>query len=202
MDKRINVYSFILITIFLAIPSNGKITYSIQSRLFVGKIEQEIPHEKIDVVRPFIVLPNRSLRSSDRQLDFIRSIFNFKEIILKEETKELMWEPQYRKKRTIFPRIVQTVKIEGNEFEITLIPVSKGVSIGFRIQISLVKSTPEEKRDALSQLQAVYDETSKGSILNTEIMNFGHQFFICFPKSKRIYILSFYYSYMSSGVIY
>ena len=202
MDKRINVYSFILITIFLAIPSNGEITYSIQSRLFVGEIEQEMPPKKINMIRPFVVLPNRSLGSSDRQLDFIRSIFNFKEIILKEETKKLMWEPQYRKKRTIFPRIVQTVKIEGNEFEITLIPVGKGVSIGFRIQISLVKSTPEEKRDALSQLQAVYDETSKGSILNTEIMNFRHQFFICFPKSKRIYILSFYYSYVSSGVIY
>jgi len=61
---------------------------------------------------------------------------------------------------------------------------------------------PEGKRDVLSQLQAVYDETSKGSILNTEIMNFGNLFFICFPKGKRIYILSFYYSSMSSGVIY
>ena len=197
-----NLLFLVLLILFMAISSNGEITYKTQSRLFVGKIEQEIPHEKIDIVRPFIVLPNRSLRSSDRQLDFIRSIFNFKEIILKEETKELMWEPQYRKKRTIFPRIVQTVKIEGNEFEITLIPVGKGVSIGFRIKISLVKSTPEEKRDALSQLQAVYDETSKGSILNTEIINFGNLFFICFPKSKRIYILSFYYSSVYSAVIY
>lgn len=197
-----NLLFLVLLILFMAISSNGEITYKTQSRLFVGKIEQEIAHEKIDIVHPFIVLPNRSLRSSDRQLDFIRSIFNFKEIILKEETKELMWEPQYRKKRTIFPRIVQTVKIEGNEFEITLIPVGKGVSIGFRIQISLVKSTPEEKRDALSQLQAIYDETSKGSILNTEIINFGNLFFICFPKSKRIYILSFYYSSVVSSVIY
>jgi hypothetical protein len=202
MDKRIKVYTFILITIFLAIPSNGEITYSTQSRLFVGEIEQEMPHKKINVIRPFVVLPNRSLGSSARQLDFFRFLFNFEAIILKEEADELEWKPQYRKDKAIFPRIVQTVKVERDKFEICLIPFITGVSIGFRIKISLVKSTPEGKRDVLSQLQAVYDETSKGSILNTEIMNFGNLFFICFPKGKRIYILSFYYSSMSSGVIY
>jgi len=85
MDKRIKVYTFILITIFLAIPSNGEITYSTQSRLFVGEIEQEMPHKKINVIRPFVVLPNRSLGSSARQLDFFRFLFNFEAIILKEE---------------------------------------------------------------------------------------------------------------------
>ena len=199
--KRILLF-LVLLILFMAISSNGEITYYTQSRLFVGEIEQEFHHEKIEVVRPFIVLPNISLRSSDSQQDFLRSIFNFKEIILKEEAQELKWEPLYHKKKAIFPRIVQTVKVEGNKFEMTLIPVGQGVSIGFRIQISLVKSLPEEKRDVLSQLQAVYNSTSKGRILMTEIMDFGNLFFICFPMSKRIYIISFYNISMIGAIIY
>lgn len=184
---------FLALILFMAISSNGGITYYVQTRLFVGEVAQEIPHGKIDMVRPFIVLPNISLRSSDRQLDFLRTIFNFKEIILKEESKELAWEPSYRGKKPIFPRIIQTIKLEGNEYEITQIPDCDGVKMGFRIHISLVKSLPEEKREALFPLKAVYDEASEGSILNTEIKEFGNLFYICFPIGKKIYILSFYH---------
>lgn len=82
---------FFALILFMAISSNGEIAYYLQTRLFVGEMAQEIPHGKIDIVPPFIVLPNIALRSSDGQLKFLRSIFNFKEVILKEESKELEW---------------------------------------------------------------------------------------------------------------
>lgn len=184
---------FFALILFVAIPSKGGITYYVQTRLFVGEIAQEISHGKIDMIRPFIVLPNRSLRSSKGQLDFLCSIFNFKEIILKEESKELAWEPSYRGKSLFFPRIIQTIKLEGNEYEITQIPDFDGVKMGLSIHISLVKSLPEEKKEALFPLKLVYDETSEGSILNTKIKEFGNLFYICFPIGKKVYILSFYH---------
>lgn len=93
--------------------------------------------------------------------------------------------------------------MEGNEYEITLFPIENEVSplLGFKIHVSLVKSLPEEKREALFPLKIVYDTTSEGSILDTEIKKFGNLFYICFPIGKKIYILSFFHISAIGGPI-
>lgn len=167
--------------------------YSMHTNLFVIELTQEIPAAEKDMVTSFIVIPHIGPKSSDGQLKLLRSLLNFKEIILKEESKELEWKPQYRNGKAILPRIIQAFEMEGNQYEITLFPIEDKGLPGFKIHVSLVKSLPEEKGKALYPLKAVYDELTEGKILRTEIRDIGNLFFLCFPMGKKIYVLSVYH---------
>lgn len=195
---------FLLVLLFLCMTVFGEesIIYYTQSRLFIVDLDQEATPGIKAPVRPFVVIPNRSLGSLDKQQSFFLSVFNFKNIILKKEVKELKWLPRYRNKRAVFPRLIQTVQVEENQFDLTLIPFGEGVSIGYRIQVSIARSLPEENKEILSPLSAVYDVPSEGILLNAEIRDFGDSFFVCFPVGRKMYILSFCDSYLIGSEIY
>lgn len=190
-DIKMKRYILFLISLFsLAVSTEAGFIYFTQTRLFIIDLEQTVPNMKVAMLRPFIIIPNRLLNGSEQE-GFLCCMFNYKEISLEMESKVLEWEPEYRKENAIFPRLVQAFTIEGKKFEITLIPVGNDVSLGFRIQVSKIKSLPDENENILPQLQAIYDATSEGIILNTEINKFGYVFFVCFPVGKKMYILSF-----------
>lgn len=208
----LSLYSLIL---FIFLSSNGgqciqetsmeppQKIYDMHTNLFVIELTQEIPQPEKDMVSPFIIIPHISPKSSEGQLKLLRSLFNFKEIILKEESKELEWRKlQGPTGKAIFPRIVQAFKMEGNEYEITLFPVENKGLPGFKIHVSLVKSLPEDKGKALYPLKAIYDELSGGRIFRTEIRDIGNLFFICFPTGKKIYVLSVYHIVTIAAYIY
>jgi hypothetical protein len=175
---------------FLAASSNGGIIFRTQTRLFISELEQEIPDSDLSVLRPFVVIPNQLSDSLERQY-FLRYFLNIKDSGLKQETKELKWEPQYQNSRAVFPRLVQAINIEGKKFEITLFPFGSDISLGFKILISVAESLTEASTKMLPDLQAIYDTASGGNILNTEINNFGYDFYVIFRAGKKAYIISF-----------
>lgn len=199
--KRSYFY-LVLSLLFMGVLGEGATIYYTQSRLFIVELDQEIAPGNETLVRPFLIIPNRTLYSLDEQKSFLRSMFHFKEIVLEREAKELKWEPRYRNKKTVFPRLIQSVQIEENKFELTLIPLGEDISIGYRIQVSLVKSLPEENKDILSPLYAVYEVPSESIVLNIEIRSFGDSFFVCFPAGKKMYIISFRSDYLIGSPIY
>ncbi len=195
--KKLSIL-FILILFIASTFLWGHFIVILKTRLFVGEFGQDINKK-----HPFILIPNDFLKSSEEQIKFLGNLFNFQNITLKEESKELKWEPIYKDRKTYFPKITQDIKLEDNEYQMTLIPTNYDnlKRESYRIKIFLVKSVGETQGSFLRPLKLIYDDIPSKKILDVEVKNFGNLIFIFIPFGKKVYIVSISQIYMFGGTV-
>jgi len=195
--KKLSIL-FILILFIASTFLWGHFIVILKTRLFVGEFGQDINKK-----HPFILIPNDFLKSSEEQIKFLGNLFNFQNITLKEESKELKWEPIYKDRKTYFPKITQDIKLEDNEYQMTLIPTNYDnlKRESYRIKIFLIKSVGETQGSFLRPLKLIYDDIPSKKILDVEVKKFGNLIFIFIPFGKKVYIVSISQIYMFGGPV-
>lgn len=185
------VLFFILFQLFFCISFLHPygIEFTNRTKLYVVESEKEV------TLSPFVILS-----TTNEEINFLGSLFSPKKVHLKEESRELSWKPQILGEKIIYPRIIQSLKLDDHEYEISFIPSDRPPSIGYRVLLSFIKTVSQDKNEFLFPLKCSFDKTPEGKSLNIEIKG-GEIIYICFPIGKRIYILSFSTSLLIGGVV-
>ena len=189
MKHRIAV-SVALLASLSGASAAAETSYYYQTRLFAVAQDQAQPAK--ESLRPFVVLCDDMKREESAQAEYLRAMFNSRNVILTGESKELQWKapsPTRDFPKIAPPQITQLVDIEDVRWEVRLIPKAPDYKvIGYEIRAARVQTEPSGATGSLSPLVAVFDNTVTGSLLRKEVGTDG-AVLVCFPMPGKIHVL-------------